>query len=210
MSRQEMERYCYLDDEDRRLIAVRCREYNRLGRAGQIGGGKDASRLTRPRGGESLPAASPGGGVGRCGVTGHGSWSPTPCGNAPTRPRDGENRTVAEMEAEEVGASMKYATVKVAKVERTRRATPTPDAEQGGTRWRGRGTRRSEHPRLGRAAETRRPTRHHSLSQARTRVQAPGRHRHNYPQRVEGEHRATPHQPGALRAQSTRGLAESQ
>jgi hypothetical protein len=40
---------------------------------------------------------------------------------------------VAEMEAEEVGASMKYATVKVAKVERTRRATPTPDAEQGGS-----------------------------------------------------------------------------
>ena len=47
--------------------------------------------------------------------------------------KDGENRTVAEMEAEEVGASMKYATVKVAKVARTRRATPTPDAEQGGS-----------------------------------------------------------------------------
>ena len=31
LSRQELERYCYLDDEDRRLIAARRRDYNRLG-----------------------------------------------------------------------------------------------------------------------------------------------------------------------------------
>ena len=36
MSRQELERYCYLDDEDRRLIAARRRDYNRLGFAVQV------------------------------------------------------------------------------------------------------------------------------------------------------------------------------
>lgn len=36
MSRQELERYCYLDDEDRRLIAARRRDYNRLGFALQV------------------------------------------------------------------------------------------------------------------------------------------------------------------------------
>jgi len=40
--------------------------------------------------------------------------------------KDGENRTVIEVDAEEVGASLKYA-----KAERTRSVTPTPDAEQG-------------------------------------------------------------------------------
>ncbi|MCH6470205.1 Tn3 family transposase [Sinomonas terrae] len=36
LSRQELERYCYLDDEDRRLIAARRRDYNRLGFALQV------------------------------------------------------------------------------------------------------------------------------------------------------------------------------
>lgn len=36
LSRQELERYCYLDDEDRRLIAARRRDYNRLGFAVQV------------------------------------------------------------------------------------------------------------------------------------------------------------------------------
>jgi len=45
--------------------------------------------------------------------------------------KDGENRTVIEVDAEEVGASLKYATAKVAKAEWTRSVTPTPDAEQG-------------------------------------------------------------------------------
>ncbi|MFE6922416.1 DUF4158 domain-containing protein [Nocardia sp. NPDC057663] len=36
MSRQDLERYCYLDDEDRRLIAARRRDYNRLGFAVQV------------------------------------------------------------------------------------------------------------------------------------------------------------------------------
>lgn len=41
------------------------------------------------------------------------------------RPRTAR-RTVIEVDAEEVGASLKYA-----KAERTRSVTPTPDAEQG-------------------------------------------------------------------------------
>ncbi|MFI9535512.1 Tn3 family transposase [Nocardia fusca] len=36
LSRQDLERYCYLDDEDRRLIAARRRDYNRLGFAVQV------------------------------------------------------------------------------------------------------------------------------------------------------------------------------
>lgn len=36
LSRVELERFCYLDDEDRRLIAVRRRDYNRLGFAVQV------------------------------------------------------------------------------------------------------------------------------------------------------------------------------
>jgi Domain of unknown function (DUF4158) len=36
LSRQELERYCYLDDEDRRLIAARRRDYNCLGFAVQV------------------------------------------------------------------------------------------------------------------------------------------------------------------------------
>ena len=35
LSRVELERFCYLDDEDRRLIAARRRDYNRLGFAVQ-------------------------------------------------------------------------------------------------------------------------------------------------------------------------------
>nr|WP_281216318.1 DUF4158 domain-containing protein [Nocardia xishanensis] len=35
LSRVELERFCYLDDEDRRLIADRRRDYNRLGFAVQ-------------------------------------------------------------------------------------------------------------------------------------------------------------------------------
>ena len=36
LSRQDLERYCHLDDEDRRLIAARRRDYNRLGFAVQV------------------------------------------------------------------------------------------------------------------------------------------------------------------------------
>lgn len=36
LSRLELERFCYLDDEDRRLIAARRRDYNRLGFAVQL------------------------------------------------------------------------------------------------------------------------------------------------------------------------------
>ena len=36
LSRVELERFCYLDDEDRRLIAARRRDYNRLGFAVQV------------------------------------------------------------------------------------------------------------------------------------------------------------------------------
>ncbi len=36
LSRQELERYCYLDDKDRALIAARRRDYNRLGFAVQV------------------------------------------------------------------------------------------------------------------------------------------------------------------------------
>ncbi|WSI98952.1 DUF4158 domain-containing protein [Nocardia sp. NBC_01329] len=36
LSRVELERFCYLDDEDRRLITARRREYNRLGFAVQV------------------------------------------------------------------------------------------------------------------------------------------------------------------------------
>lgn len=36
MSRVELERFCYLDDEDRRLVAARRRGYNRLGFAVQV------------------------------------------------------------------------------------------------------------------------------------------------------------------------------
>ncbi|MEV0111340.1 Tn3 family transposase [Nocardia sp. NPDC050799] len=36
LSRQDLERYCYLDDEDRRLIAARRRDCNRLGFAVQV------------------------------------------------------------------------------------------------------------------------------------------------------------------------------
>ncbi|MBF6466721.1 DUF4158 domain-containing protein [Nocardia beijingensis] len=36
LSRQDMERCCYLDDEDRRLIPVRRRDDNRLGFAVQV------------------------------------------------------------------------------------------------------------------------------------------------------------------------------
>src|SRR5260370_30238675 len=36
LSRQELERYCYLDDKDWALIAARRRDYNRLGFAVQV------------------------------------------------------------------------------------------------------------------------------------------------------------------------------
>lgn len=36
LSRVELERFCYLDDDDRRLIAARRRDYNRLGFAVQV------------------------------------------------------------------------------------------------------------------------------------------------------------------------------
>jgi len=50
--------------------------------------------------------------------------------------KDGEKRTVIELEAEEVSASLKYATVKIDKAQRTEGTAQTPDhwgsAPQGG------------------------------------------------------------------------------